>query len=116
LKKTRANSSLKDSNVAPEQYLYLTTRGRTSGLPRPIEIWFTEREGRFYIIAECPSAQWLRNVQADPQVQVRVGDQTFAAKARVLATEADASLRSAIQKLSREKYWGDGTIVELERL
>ena len=34
-----------------EQYLYLTTRGRKSGRSREIEIWFTHRDGRFYVIA-----------------------------------------------------------------
>jgi hypothetical protein len=33
-------------------FLYLTTAGRISGQPREIEIWFTERGGRFYLIAE----------------------------------------------------------------
>jgi len=33
-------------------FLYLTTVGRRTGLSREIEIWFTERDGRFYIIAE----------------------------------------------------------------
>ena len=33
-------------------FLYLTTTGRRTGLPREIEIWFTERGGHFYVIAE----------------------------------------------------------------
>ena len=32
-------------------FLYLTTIGRRTGLPREIEIWFTERDGRYYVIA-----------------------------------------------------------------
>src|SRR5438445_328723 len=34
------------------QYLYLTTTGRRTGRPREIEIWFTQRRGRYYLIAE----------------------------------------------------------------
>ena len=34
------------------KYLYLTTTGRHSGLPRQIEIWFTRHEGRYYLVAE----------------------------------------------------------------
>ena len=36
----------------PDQFLYLTTTGRVSGLPREIEIWFVEANGKYYILAE----------------------------------------------------------------
>ena len=35
-----------------EQFLYLTTTGRTSGLPREIELWFVLCGQRFYLFAE----------------------------------------------------------------
>ncbi len=46
---------------------------------------------------------------------LRVANQTFAARARVVSTEIEADLYRSVQELSRQKYgWGDGTIVELE--
>lgn len=114
MKKTNPNSNLKDNNFDREQYLYLTTRGRKSGQSREIEIWFTQREGRFYLIAEYPTSNWLQNLRADPKAQVRVAGQKFAVRARVVA-ENEPELHSAIAALSTKKYgWGDGTIVELE--
>ena len=102
------------AELAQEQYLYLTTRGRKSGRPREIEIWFTEREGRFYIIAEYETSHWLRNLLANPEVQVRVAGQSFSGRARVLNPQADATLRTAVQQLSQAKYgWSDGTVVEI---
>ena len=96
-----------------EQYLYLTTRGRKSGKPREIEIWFTHHNGRFYVIAEYDSSNWLQNLRAHPEVEVRVADRKFPAQARVLSPESDLS--HTIQELSRKKYgWGDGIVVELE--
>ena len=63
-------------------FLYLTTTGRISGQPRKIEIWFIERGARFYLIAEHRErANWVRNIQAQPQVKVRVGDRHFDATA-----------------------------------
>ena|SRR5437762_14380359 len=54
-------------------FLYLTTTGRRTGLPREIEIWFTERDGRFYIIAEHGDrANWVRNIRAHSHVDVHV--------------------------------------------
>lgn len=39
-------------SVADQQVLYLTTIGRTTGLPREIEIWFVVCRERFYLFAE----------------------------------------------------------------
>jgi deazaflavin-dependent oxidoreductase (nitroreductase family) len=114
LKKTNRNSSSKTNSFDSEQYLYLTTRGRKSGLPREIEIWFTHRDGRFYLIAEYPGSHWLRNLQANSQAQVRVAEESFAVHARLVDPESE--LHRAVADLSRKKYgWGDGTIVELNR-
>ena len=97
-----------------EPYLYLTTTGRRSGQPREIEIWFTHRAGRFYVIAEYTTSQWVQNLRTDPNVQVRVAGKTFAARARVLSSETDNQVLQAVQNLSREKYgWGEGLVVEL---
>src|ERR1700758_880271 len=97
-----------------EPYLYLTTRGRKSGQPREIEIWFTHHEGCYYVIAEYETAHWLQNIRAHSEVQVRIAGQTFSAEARVLSPTTDAALISAIQELSRQKHgWGKGVVVEL---
>ncbi len=114
MKKTNPNSSSKDNNFDREQYLYLTTRGRNSGLPREIEIWFTYREGRFYLIAEYPTSNWVRNLRADPRARIRVAGQSFSARTRFVTREAEPELHRAIADLSCKKYgWGDGTVVEL---
>jgi deazaflavin-dependent oxidoreductase (nitroreductase family) len=116
LKKTNRNSSSKTNSFDREQYLYLTTRGRSSGLPREIEIWFTHRDERFYLIAEYPTSQWIRNLQAHPQAQVRVSGESFAAQARIVSPKTEPDLHDAVADLSRQKYgWGEGTIVELTR-
>src|SRR5438270_3511523 len=96
------------------QYLYLTTTGRRSGQPREIEIWFTQRNGRYYVIAEHRHSNWVRNVVANPAVGVRVNSQSFAARARLVEVHTEPELSGAIQDLSRKKYgWGDGLVVEI---
>jgi len=96
-------------------FLYLITKGRRSGAPREIEIWFTQHDGRYYVIAEHGRrAQWVRNIMAHPEVSFRVGDKAFAGRSRVIDPERDPHLHRTVQKLSETKYgWGDGLVVEL---
>jgi deazaflavin-dependent oxidoreductase (nitroreductase family) len=96
-------------------FLYLTTTGRRSGLPREIEIWFTEREGHYYLIAEHRErAHWVRNIQAQARVNVRLGDRRFEGTARLVDEASEPELSKAVKALSDAKYgWSDGLIVEI---
>jgi deazaflavin-dependent oxidoreductase (nitroreductase family) len=115
LKKTSPSSSSKNSNIDQEKYLYLTTRGRKTGQPRQIEIWFTHHGGRFYLIAEYATSKWVQNIRAEPQVKVRVAGEEFSGLARILP-EDEPELTAAVQDLSRQKYgWGEGLVVEITR-
>lgn len=96
-------------------YLYLTTTGRKSGLPREIEIWFIVYRGSFYIFAEnADRADWVRNIAQNPTVRVRVGDRTSDAAAAALDQARDAAEWEAVQNLAGAKYgWGDGLPVRI---
>jgi deazaflavin-dependent oxidoreductase (nitroreductase family) len=95
-------------------YLYLTTTGRVTGQPREIEIWFTEHGRRFYLVAERESANWVRNIQSQQQVRVRVGDAEFNATARVVHNDREPQLAATVKALFDGKYgWSNGLIVEL---
>jgi deazaflavin-dependent oxidoreductase (nitroreductase family) len=104
-----------DEGVSKLQYLYLTTTGRKTGLPREVEIWFVVLEGRLYILAEMfHRAQWVKNIDRQPRVRVRLGEREFEATARALDKKRDAKAWRAAQDLSRKKYgWGDGLPVEI---
>jgi deazaflavin-dependent oxidoreductase (nitroreductase family) len=97
------------------QYLYLTTTGRRTGLPREIEIWFTERDGRFYVIAEHGEhANWVRNIRANAHVHVRVGELQLNGTARLVDGEREAELALAVRALSDAKYgWSNGLVAEI---
>lgn len=101
--------------MSEPEFLYLTTTGRRSGQPREIEIWFTERDGRYYLLAEHgEQTSWVQNLRTNPHVTVRVGERAFAASARVVDTAADDGLRDDVRVRSERKYgWGDGLVVEL---
>lgn len=83
-------------------------------MPREIEIWFTERGGRFYVMAEYATSQWVQNLRANREVKVRIGDREFPAQARFLSEGDDVELNRQVQQLFHEKYgWEDGLVVEV---
>ena len=94
--------------IAEAEFLYLTTTGRRSGMPREIEIWFTRVDGRYYVIAEHGArAQWVRNIRAESRVRVRVGEAAVAAAAQVRDPTAKPDLQAAVQGLfPREERLG----------
>ena len=58
--------------------LLLTTTGRKSGRPRVTPLVF-EQQGETILVASArgASADWIRNIQANPRVRVRVGRRQF---------------------------------------
>jgi hypothetical protein len=108
-----------------ETFLYLTTIGRTTGAERTIEIWFVEREGRHYVVAEMRErAGWVKNLTKEPRVTFSVGTRgsktsllaATRATARILADDTHP-LTAGVKALMQEKYgWSDGLVVELEKV
>lgn len=71
--------------AAGEAFCYLTTRGRVSGEPREIEIWFALAGGTLFMLAGGRErADWVRNLQREPRVSVRIGGETRDGAARVV--------------------------------
>ena len=107
----------------PRPFLYLTTRGRVSGLPRQIEIWFVEHDGKYYVVAERrEQAKWVKNLMAFPSVTFSVGPRDAPASvvpptpamARTVDRAAFPELSAAVAKAMDAKYdWSDGLIVEI---
>jgi deazaflavin-dependent oxidoreductase (nitroreductase family) len=97
-----------------EQFAYLTTTGRKTGLPREIEIWFVERDELLYMLTEQGyKAQWVQNILVNPLVTIRVGGRRWSATGRVLDRDNDGELYNQVCDLSRKKYgWGEGLPVE----
>ena len=106
-----------DALSSSQRFLYLTTTGRVSGLPRKIEIWFVEHAGSYYVIAERrEGAQWVKNIEREPRVRFGVAARGEAvdelpAIARVVR---EPGLVATVQALMDTKYgWSDGLVVEI---
>ena len=89
--------------TAEPPFCYLTTAGRRTHQPHEIEIWFARQGNTVYLLSGGrDTADWVRNLQRDPRVSVRIGNSTHHATARVVApgTDEDALAR----RLLLEKY------------
>ena len=92
------------SRLADEDYCYVTTTGRHTGRPHTIEIWFAAVGGRLYLLSGGRDrSHWVRNLQAQPAVQVRLGQETHAGIARVVV---DPTEDARARRLLAAKYQG----------
>jgi deazaflavin-dependent oxidoreductase (nitroreductase family) len=65
--------------------LLLTTTGRKSGLPRVTPLQYEEISGEYYLSsARGLKADWLRNIQSNPNVVIRVGAKRFRGNGEVI--------------------------------
>jgi deazaflavin-dependent oxidoreductase (nitroreductase family) len=90
-----------------EPFCYVTTRGRRTGKPHPIEIWFGAEDGRtlYLLSGGGDRSDWVRNMRADPSVSVRVGrgGAAMAATARFVDAPDEEGLA---RRLLASKYQG----------
>jgi deazaflavin-dependent oxidoreductase (nitroreductase family) len=77
--------------------MLLTTRGRKSGLPRTSPLLYLRDGERMVTVASMGGSpnhpSWYLNLQADPDVQVQIGDEKRAMRAETATREQKA------------KYW-----------
>jgi deazaflavin-dependent oxidoreductase (nitroreductase family) len=60
-----------DSSAA-EHTIDITTRGKRSGIPRRIEVWFHRVDGRWYLTGVPGPRSWYANVRAHPRFIVHL--------------------------------------------
>ena len=58
--------------LASHQTIQITTRGRRTGRPRRIEIWWFRVDGRFVITGTPGKRDWLANLRAEPRMKIHV--------------------------------------------
>ena len=88
---------------------HLATIGRTSGRRRVIEIWFAT-DGRivYFLAGGGRRAHWVRNIEADDRVQLRIGGTTVAGRGRIV-TDDEEDLRARQLVAGKYQRWTPGT-------
>lgn len=91
-------------------FCYLTTRGRRTGDPHEIEIWFALRGATLYLLSDgAESADWVKNLRIEPAVSVRLDQTIHTANARIVepATDEDRLARDLLVEKYTARYSGD---------
>ena len=91
------------ASVERVRTVHLTTRGRKSGQPRTVKIWFVvATPTSIYVQHTNPKpADWYRNLQREPAVTVDFGSGPITARARPVTDPAEIE---RILTLVRRKY------------
>jgi deazaflavin-dependent oxidoreductase (nitroreductase family) len=96
------------ADLADDEYCYLTTKGRVSGRPHEIEIWFAVEGGSLYMLSGGgEGSDWVKNLRADPSAKVRIGKHIFSGLARGIRGEQE---EARVRRLLAAKYqdWSEG--------
>ena len=100
------------SDLKQEDYCYLTTTGRVSGNPHEIEIWFGLNDNTLYLMSGDGKSDWVKNLQKDPAVTVRIAKQTFNATARIVEDKAEQMLARNLLADKYKERESDGALSE----
>ena len=97
------------SDVGDDDFCYVTTRGRVSGRPHEIEIWFVLDGTHLYLLAGAgEDSDWVRNLRVDPAVTVRLRETTLSATARVIENaDEDRRARTLVFEKYQPRYTGE---------
>jgi deazaflavin-dependent oxidoreductase (nitroreductase family) len=71
------------SRVAKGKYIHLTTRGRKTGNPHTVELWFAIAGKKIYLSHEGGYTDWMKNILGDSRVEFRIGKIQFKGNAQV---------------------------------
>ena len=92
------------STLAHKEYCYLTTTGRVTGKRHEIEIWFSMENGVVFMLSGGRDrSDWVRNIRRNPDVTIRISDQVFDGRARVVedVDEDELARRLLVEKYER---------------
>src|SRR5690349_7374679 len=88
--------------LTTDDFCYLTTTGRRSGRPHTIELWYALCGQTLYLLSGGRDrSDWVKNLQLQPEVQVRIRESVFSGQARLITDQQEDALA---RKIVFDKY------------
>src|SRR5215510_8463910 len=86
-----------------ESLVHLTVRGRKSGKPHTVKIWFAAGNDKIYVTsARGMDADWVKNLRKNSDATLRIGSTTLQGTA---IWREDAGIRTEVLPLFLRKYF-----------
>jgi deazaflavin-dependent oxidoreductase (nitroreductase family) len=80
----------------------ITTRGRRTGKPHTVTIWFLVDGSRLWLGTMNAKRDWVKNVAKNPDVELEIGDLRVRGRAR---TTPPSEVPADVQRAFLRKYW-----------
>ena len=77
-------SAVDMSDFARERHIYLTTKGRKTGMPHTVQLMFAIDKRKIYLSHEGKYTDWMRNILKDSNVEFRIGGTKFKGRAHIV--------------------------------
>ena len=92
------------AKVAPQKLIHLTTKGRKTGRPHTVELWFAVGDAKVYLSHEGKETDWMKNLKQNGQVSFEIGGENFTGKAHYIEEGTEEAWRCKVNLY--EKYYG----------
>ena len=91
--------------------LVLTTKGRKSGQLHKTPLQYEQHNGKYYVgSARGTAADWLRNLQANPNAEIKIAEDKFKVLAEVV-TDVDSIVEFLEMRLRRHPLMIRGMLI-----
>ena len=98
----KADLATRLTPLADQSLLHITTRGRRTGKPHTVPIWFVADDTTLYLATLNAKRDWVRNVRRTPEVTLALGSLRVRGRASLVT---DPVLEARIRDLLARKYW-----------
>jgi len=92
------------AKVASQKFIHLTTKGRKTGRPHTVELWFAVGDAKVYLSHEGKETDWMKNLKQNGQVSFEIDGKNFAGKGRYIEESSHAAWKCKVALY--EKYYG----------
>jgi deazaflavin-dependent oxidoreductase (nitroreductase family) len=93
-------------SVKNQKNILISTKGRKTGNPHEVELWFALADGKLYLSHEGEKPDWMKNLAENPGVSAKIGSVKFNTLAKILK---EGHSRDAGAKALYEKYYKPAT-------
>ena len=71
-------------SLSGKKLIFLTTKGRRTGRPHCVELWFAVSDSKIFLSHEGQHTDWIKNIRKESIVSLRIGAVNYTGNARIV--------------------------------